>query len=309
MMNTDETIFIAGAYGMCGSALVRALKEAGCKNLLTPSRKELDLLEQAEVRKYFAENKIDVVIIAAAKVGGIHANQTYPADFIYENLMVECNLIHEAHRAGVPRLLFLGSSCIYPKFAPQPIQESSLLTSPLEITNEAYAVAKIAGVKLCQYYSAQYGRSYIAAMPTNLYGKGDTYHPTNSHVIPGLIRRFHEAKIAKQKEVLMWGTGRALREFLYVDDMAEACLFLLEKYRENEHINIGSFDEVSILELSKLIAEVVGYEGTIAHDLSKPDGTPRKKLDLTKIMSLGWKPKMPLKEGLKVAYADFLARS
>ncbi len=308
-MNTDETIFIAGAYGMCGSALVRALKEAGCKNLLTPSRKELDLLEQAEVRKYFAENKIDVVIIAAAKVGGIHANQTYPADFIYENLMVECNLIHEAHRAGVPRLLFLGSSCIYPKFAPQPIQESSLLTSPLEITNEAYAVAKIAGVKLCQYYSAQYGRSYIAAMPTNLYGKGDTYHPTNSHVIPGLIRRFHEAKIAKQKEVLMWGTGRALREFLYVDDMAEACLFLLEKYRENEHINIGSFDEVSILELSKLIAEVVGYEGTIAHDLSKPDGTPRKKLDLTKIMSLGWKPKMPLKEGLKVAYADFLARS
>lgn len=291
---------------MCGSAFKRELQAKGYHKLLTPLRSELDLFEQLSVRRFFAENAIDVVIIAAAKVGGIYANQNYPAEFLYENLIIESHLIHEAHLADVDHLLFLGSSCIYPKFAPQPICEEALLTAPLEPTNEAYAVSKIAGVKLCEFYTKQYGRRYIAAMPTNLYGRGDNYHPMHSHVIPALIRRFHEAKERLMPQVVVWGTGEALREFLFVDDLASGCLFLLENYQGHMHINIGSSEEISIKELAKLIAETVGYQGNIVQDVDKPDGTPRKKLDSSKILNLGWSAKMPLREGLKIAYSDFL---
>ncbi len=306
-LHLDQTIFVAGAHGMVGSAIVECLKAQGYQRLLTPRRQELDFTDQKNVRDYLQQNRPDVVVITAAKVGGIYANQTFPADFLYDNLIIECNLIHESHQAGVERILFLGSTCIYPKWAPQPIPEEALLTAPLEPTNEGYAIAKIAGVKLCQFYMQQYGRKYIAAMPTNLYGPGDNYHPEYSHVIPGLLRRFHDAKIAKAPEVTMWGTGTALREFLHVQDLAEACVYLLKYYCEGMHINIGSHEEITIRELAEMVAKVVGYQGKIQNDLSKPDGTPRKKTDISRITRLGWNPKIPLKEGLYNAYQEFLS--
>ncbi len=306
MLEKEHKILVAGARGMVGSALVRCFQAQGFTHLLTPSHQELDYTDQLSVRTYLTANRPDIIVIAAAKVGGIWANMTYPADFMYENLMIASNLIHEAHKANISRLLFLGSSCIYPREAPQPIPEKALLTGPLEKTNEAYALAKIAGIKMCEYYRTQYGRSYISAMPTNLYGPKDNYHPENSHVIPGLIRRFHEAKCNKDTTVSIWGTGNALREFLYVDDLARACLHLLQHYDAPEQINIGSQDEVTIRELSGLIAKTVGFPGTITHDLTKPDGTPRKKTDITRISALGWQPRISLEEGLKLSYADFL---
>lgn len=309
LLNHNHKIFIAGGHGMVGSAIARALKTNGYLNILTPDRKELDLTEQSKVRNFLFHHQPDIVVIAAAKVGGIHANMTYPADFLYDNLIIECNLIHGCHLANVNRLLFLGSTCIYPKFAPQPILEESLLRGELEPTNEGYAIAKIAGVKLCQYYSIQYGRRYIAAMPTNLYGPGDNYHPQNAHVLPSLLRRFHEAKNAGQNEVLMWGSGNVLREFLHVDDLALGCLRLLEKYEDDLHVNIGSNEEVTIRKLAEMIAETVGYKGTIINDISKPDGTPRKKTDISRISNLGWQPKISLSEGLKLTYENFLSSS
>lgn len=308
MLEKNDKILIAGGHGMVGSALIRALLKEGFSNLLTPAHQELDYTNQAAVDSYIKEKKPSVVVIAAAKVGGIWANMTYPAEFIYTNLMIACNLIHASHTHNITRLLYLGSSCIYPREAPQPIPEEALLTGCLEKTNEAYALAKIAGVKLCQFYREQYGRRYISAMPTNLYGPKDNYHPQNAHVIPALIRRFHEAKISRAPEVVIWGTGKALREFLFVDDLAAACLHLLKHYDESSHINIGSEDEVSILQLATAISEVVGYEGRISHDLTKPDGTPRKKTDIGRILSLGWTPLVSLKEGLERSYADFQTR-
>lgn len=302
----SQKVFIAGGNGMVGSAIVRALQKKGFKNLLIPPRKELDLSDQHAVRSFYLSQKPDVVVIAAAKVGGIHANMTYPADFLYDNLIIECNLIHEAHKANINRLLFLGSTCIYPKDAPQPIAEEALLRGTLEPTNEAYALAKIAGVKLCACYQSQYGRDYISAMPTNLYGPGDNYHLENGHVIPALLRRFHEAKIQQSKEVVMWGTGKVYREFLHVDDLAQGCICLLEQYFGKLHINIGSHEEVTIGELGRLIKEAVGYDGEIINDTSKPDGMFRKKTDIGRILAMGWKPLIPLKQGLKQSYHDFL---
>ncbi len=292
---------------MVGSALVRCLELQGFERPLTPSRDELDCTEQGEVREYLQRHRPDIVVIAAAKVGGIWANQSYPAEFIYTNLAIATHLIHESHRVGVPRLLFLGSSCIYPREAPQPIPEEALLTGPLEKTNEAYALAKIAGIKLCQHYRAQYGRSYISAMPTNLYGPNDNYHPEHSHVIPALIRRFHEARLSKASSVTMWGTGSAKREFLYVDDLAEALLHLLHHYDDATPINVGSTEEFTIQEVAEKIADTVGYRGKVMHDLTKPDGTPRKKTDIQRILALGWSPKVSLAEGLVSTYADFLS--
>lgn len=306
MLTHNHKILIAGAGGMVGQALTRTLKQKGYDNLLLPSSQQLDYREATSVRGYLTEHRPDVIVIAAARVGGIYANMTYPASFIYDNLMIASNLIHEAHCLDINRILFLGSSCIYPKHATQPIVEEALLTAPLEPTNEAYALAKIAGIKLCQSYRKQYGRSYIAAMPTNLYGPNDNYHPQNAHVIPALIRRLHEAKEQNLEQVEIWGTGRALREFLYVEDVAEACLLLLQKYDEAPPINIGSTDEVSIAQLAQLITEVVGFKGKLIYDQTKPDGTPRKKLDISKIGLLGWQPKVSLKEGLRAAYSDFL---
>jgi GDP-L-fucose synthase len=306
MLEKNSKIFIAGSSGMVGSALVRRLKSEGYSHLLTPSHQELDCAKQSAVKAFMQAEKPDSVIIAAAKVGGIWANMSYPADFIYTNLMIGCNLIHESHLANVSRLLYLGSSCIYPKQTAQPIPEEALLSGPLEETNEAYALAKIAGVKLCQFYRTQYGRRYISAMPTNLYGPKDNYHPQNSHVIPGLIRRFHEAKCQNAEEVTIWGTGRVYREFLYVDDLASALLHLLQHYDDPLQINVGSDEEVTILQLAEMIAEVVGYKGTIVHDLSKPDGTMRKKTDTNRMSSLGWKPHVSLKIGLPKTYAAFL---
>lgn len=305
-MEPNQTILILGARGMVGKSLVRRLSAEGYLYLLTPSHAELDLTNQLAVRNYLQQMKPDVVIVAAAKVGGIYANMTYPAEFAYQNLAIGLNAIHESHQAGVDRLLFLGSTCIYPRNAEQPISENALLSGPLEKTNEAYAIAKIASLKLCRYYHEQYGRKYISAMPTNLYGPGDNYHPENSHVIPGLIRRLHEAKEARLGEVAMWGTGNALREFLHVDDLAAASFFLLEHYNEPEHINVGSSEEISIRNLTEMIAEVVGYSGKIVSDLSKPDGTPRKKSDTSKIQALGWKPTISLRKGLEKTYLDFL---
>jgi GDP-L-fucose synthase len=315
-MSKDDRIFVAGHRGMVGSAIVRKLQALGCSNIVTRSRSELDLVQQNDVREFFVQEQIDQVYMAAAKVGGILANNTYPADFIYENLMVETNVIHEAWRAGVKKLLFLGSSCIYPRMAPQPMAEDVLLTGTLEATNEPYAIAKIAGVKLCESYNRQYGTDYRSVMPTNLYGPGDNYHPENSHVIPGLLRRFHEAKQSASPEVLIWGTGAPMREFLYVDDMAEACLHIMEldneTYARNtqpmlSHINIGTGEDLAIRDLAKAIGDVVGYRGRIVFDTSKPDGTPRKLMDVRRMKSLGWRPKVGLRDGLALAYADFLA--
>lgn len=307
-MHSKETILITGARGMVGRALIRRLQEQGSCDLLTPTRNELDCTCQKNVRDYLFAHRPSSVIVAAARVGGIYANMTYPADFIYTNLMIACNLIHESYHAGVERLLYLGSTCIYPRDTAQPIVEEALLTGPLESTNEAYALAKIAGVKLCQHYRKQYGCRYISAMPTNLYGPGDNYHPEDSHVIPGLIRRFHEAKQRHLEEVLIWGTGMARREFLYVDDLAEAALFLLDRYDAPMQVNIGSAEEVTILEIATMVAKVVGYGGRIGHDLSKPEGTFRKKTNLKRITELGWSAKTPLEIGLQLSYQDYIQR-
>ncbi|MEH2483600.1 GDP-L-fucose synthase [Nitrobacteraceae bacterium AZCC 2146] len=315
-MSNNDRIFVAGHRGMVGSAIVRKLREHGYTNIVTRDRSELDLVQQSDVRAFFAAERIDQVYMAAAKVGGIMANNSYPAEFIYENLMVEANMIHEAWHAGVTRLLFLGSSCIYPRMAPQPMAETALLTGTLEPTNEPYAVAKIAGIKLCESYNRQYGTDYRSVMPTNLYGQGDNYHAENSHVIPGLLRRFHEAKETNAPEVLIWGTGAPMREFLYVDDMAEACLHVMdldsETYARNtqptlSHINIGTGEDLPIRDLATAIGDIVGYKGRIAFDTTKPDGTPRKLMDVGRLHSLGWRAKIGLRDGLALAYTDFLA--
>jgi GDP-L-fucose synthase len=306
---TDKKYYVAGHRGMVGSALCRALAQAGCDKQLTAASAELDLRDQRATGEFVAEHRPDVILIAAAKVGGIHANNTYPADFLYDNLMIASNLIQAAYETRVERVLFLGSSCIYPKFAPQPIQEDSLLTSALEPTNEAYAIAKIAGLKLCEFYRRQHGRLFHSAMPCNLYGLGDNYHPENSHVIPALIRRFHEAKLAGAPSVTMWGTGTPRREFLFADDLAEACLHLLTLAEPPSLVNVGAGDDVTIRELGELVARTVGYEGEILNDTSKPDGTPRKLMDSSLIASLGWKATTPLEDGLRVAYQDFLTKA
>lgn len=304
-----KKIFISGHRGMVGSALVRKAEEQNQYDALTAGRDTLDLTNQSEVFSYLGEKKPDVVIIAAAKVGGIHANATYPADFIYENLAIASNLIEGSRRADVPRVLFLGSSCIYPKLAPQPMPESCLLTGSLEVTNEAYAVAKIAGLKLCQHYRAQHGLLYHSAMPTNLYGPGDNYHAENSHVIPALLRRFHEARINKAPSVTIWGTGTPKREFLHVDDLADACFHLLGLEAPPDWVNVGVGEDISILDLAKLIAEVTGFTGDILTDPTKPDGTPRKLMDISLIRSTGWEPSINFREGLTSAYREFLSSS
>lgn len=301
-------IFITGHRGMVGSALVRAAERRGGNEVLVAGRDRLDLLDQRAVFEFLEAEKPDIVIVAAAKVGGIHANATYPADFIYENLSIASNLVEGSRRAGVPRVLFLGSSCIYPKLAPQPMPEDCLLTSPLEVTNEAYAVAKIAGLKLCQHYRAQHGLMYHSAMPTNLYGPGDNYHPENSHVIPALIRRFHEAKVSGKPDVTIWGTDTPRREFLHVDDLAAACFHLLDLDSPPDWVNVGVGDDVTILELATLIAKTVGYEGEILTDPTKPDGTPRKLMDVSRIKGTGWSPVIGFEEGLAAAYQDFLSK-
>ena len=300
-------IFIAGHRGMVGSALVREARKRGGFEVLTASRDELDLLDQASVAKWLEDHEPDQVIIAAAKVGGIHANSTYPAEFIYENLAIASNLIEGSRQAGVGRVLFLGSSCIYPKMAPQPMPEDCLLTSPLELTNEAYAIAKIAGLKMCQHYRAQYGLMYHSAMPTNLYGPGDNYHPENSHVIPAMIRRFHEARERGDPDVTIWGSGTPRREFLHVDDLAEACFHLLGHDNPPDWVNLGVGEDLTILDLAKTIAKTVGFEGEIKTDPSKPDGTPRKLLDVNLLNETGWTAKIAFEDGLKGAYQDFLA--
>ncbi len=302
-----KKLFIAGHRGMVGSALVREAKKLCGYQLITATRDQLDLCNQTAVFDFLASEKPDIVIIAAAKVGGIYANSTYPADFIYENLAIAANLVEGSRRADVPRVLFLGSSCIYPKMAPQPMTEDCLLSSPLESSNEAYAIAKIAGLKLCQHYRAQHGLMYHSAMPTNLYGPGDNYHPENSHVIPALIRRFHEAKERGDASVTIWGTGTPRREFLHTDDLAAACFHLLSLDSPPDWVNVGVGDDVTIFELATLVAKTVGFTGEILTDPSKPDGTPRKLMDISKIKSTGWSPIVPFEAGLAAAYLDFQA--
>jgi GDP-L-fucose synthase len=305
-MEISSKIYVAGHRGMVGSAIVRCLERKGYKNIVYAPSSLLDLRVTNQVNDFFEREKPEYVFLAAAKVGGIHANNTYPAEFLYDNLMIEANVIHAAHTHGVKKLLFLGSSCIYPKFAAQPIQEDSLLTGLLEPTNEAYAIAKIAGIKMCQYYHKQYGSRFISAMPTNMYGYGDNYHPENSHVLPALLRRFHEAKVEKKSEVKIWGSGKPLREFMFSDDLAEACFFLMESYENPELVNVGTGEEVSILELAHRIGKVVGFEGAITFDATKPDGTPRKLMDSSRLHSLGFRHATSLEEGLKKTYQDFL---
>ncbi len=307
MIELNEKIYVAGHNGMVGSAIVRCLKEKGYTNILTKDRNELNLTRQQEVEQFFETQKPSVVVLAAAKVGGIYANNTYPADFIYENMAIEMNVIKAAYDNGVKKLLFLGSSCIYPRLAPQPMSEDVLLTGELEKTNEAYALAKISGLKMCEFFNRQYGTDYISCMPTNLYGKNDNYHKENSHVLPALIRRFHEAKLNGDSTVTIWGTGKVLREFLYVDDLADACVYLLNNYSGNETVNIGTGKEVSILELAEIIKRVVGFEGELLFDSTKPDGTPRKLLNVSKLSSLGWTYKTELEDGIKKTYKDFLS--
>lgn len=311
----NTRIYVAGHRGMVGSAIVRKLQAEGYQHIITRTHAELDLTSQEAVQAFFQNNPVDYVVLAAAKVGGIHANNEYPADFIYENLMIECNVIHQAFTAGIKNLLFLGSSCIYPKLASQPMEENALLTGILESTNEPYAVAKIAGIKLCESYNRQHGTNYRSVMPTNLYGPYDNYHPENSHVIPALIRRFHEAKQNMADEVVIWGTGTPMREFLHVDDMAAACLHVMdidvETYRANtqpmlSHINVGTGTDVTIRELAELLAEVVGYKGKITFDSSKPDGTPRKLMNVDRLAALGWQSQIGLKEGLQSAYGWYV---
>lgn len=305
-MTPTSRIYVAGHTGMVGSAIVRALQKRGHTTLLLRSRQELDLLDQQAVTSFFEQEQPEYVFLAAAKVGGIIANRTYPADFIEQNMLIETNIVRAAHAHKVKKLLFLGSSCIYPKFAPQPIKEEYLLTGELEPTNEYYALAKIAGIKLCEGYRKQYGDDFISVMPTNLYGAGDTYDLQNSHVIPAMIRKFHEAKIANAPEVVLWGTGTPQREFLHADDLADACIHLMLTYSDTQHVNIGTGEDVSIKELAEIIRSVIGYTGTIIFDTSKPDGTPRKLLDVSKLHALGWKHTTPLVEGIQKTYAAFL---
>lgn len=306
-MEKEAKIYVAGHRGMVGSAIVRALTRQGYPHLITRTHQELNLCRQKEVEDFFACEKPDYVFLAAAKVGGIVANQEALADFMYENLVLEMNVIHAAWQNQCRKLLFLGSSCIYPRMAPQPMPESCLLTSSLEKTNEAYALAKISGLKYCEFLNRQYGTDYISAMPTNLYGPNDNYHPTHSHVLPALIRRFHEAKTGGLKEVVCWGSGTPLREFLYVDDLADACIFLMNHYSGNETVNVGTGKELSIRELTALVAAIIGYTGTIRWDLTKPDGTPRKLLDVSKLENMGWSYKTELADGIRLAYEDFLS--
>lgn len=305
-MEANSRIYVAGHRGLVGSALVRALQAKGYRNLLTRTHQELDLINQAAVEKFFDDNRPEFVFLAAAKVGGIFANNTYPAEFAYSNLQIQNNIVHSSYKSGTAKLLFLGSSCIYPKFAPQPIREDALLSGHLEETNKAYALAKIAGIIMCQSYNRQYGTDFISVMPTNLYGPNDNYHPQNSHVLPAMIRRFHEAKVAQAPTVTIWGTGVALREFLHADDLADACVFLMNHYDESDIVNIGSGSEISIRELAHLVQETVGYRGKIVFDTAKPDGTPRKLIDSSRLNKMGWKSSISLPDGLKQTYADFL---
>lgn len=314
-MNRDAQVFVAGHRGMVGSAIVRLLQAMGYTNLITRGREELDLVDQAAVKAFFAENKIDQVYMASAKVGGIHANNTYPAEFIYQNMMVEANIIHAAHCNDVNKLLFLGSSCIYPKFAEQPMKEEALVTGVLEPTNEPYAVAKIAGIKLCESYNRQYGRDYRSVMPTNLYGPNDNFHPENSHVVPALLKRFHDATQRGDNEVVIWGSGKPQREFLHVDDMAAACVHVMELDDETyqahtqpmlSHINVGTGVDCSIRELAETIARVTEYQGELKFDSTKPDGTPRKLMDVSRLKALGWQSSISLEDGLHNAYHWFI---
>ena len=312
----STSVFLAGGNGMVGSAIKRQLQGNGQQNIHAPSSKALDLLDQQVVNAHFKANEYDEVYVAAARVGGIHANNTYPAEFIYQNLIIESNLVHAAHANDIDKLLFLGSSCIYPKFAEQPMKEEALLTGELEPTNEPYAIAKIAGIKLCESYNRQYSRDYRSVMPTNLYGPGDNFHPENSHVIPALLRRFHEATLKGDNEIVVWGSGKPKREFLHVDDLAQACVFIMaqpkaaiEKHTSPmiSHINVGTGEDCSIAELAELVKEVTGFKGNIVFDTSKPDGPPRKLLDVSRIRALGWRHKIPLRDGLKDAYDWYLA--
>ena len=305
-MEKDAKVYVAGHRGMVGSAIVRALVKHGYTNILQRTSKELDLRRQDRVEEFFAAEKPDYVFLAAAKVGGIMANSEQPADFMYDNMILEMNVIHAAFQNRVRKLMFLGSSCIYPRLAPQPMPEGCLLTSALEQTNEAYALAKISGLKYCEYLNRQYRTDYISVMPTNLYGPNDNYHPLHSHVLPALIRRFHEAKQQGLPEVVIWGTGRPLREFLYVDDLAEACVYLMNTYSGDETVNLGTGQEVTIAALAALVKKVVGYTGNISYDETKPDGTPRKLLDVTKLAGLGWRYKTELEDGIRMTYQDFL---
>lgn len=305
-MNTSDKIYIAGHKGMVGSAMHRKLVKEGFGNIVVRTSKELDLTNQQAVADFFAAEKPAYVFLAAAKVGGIVANNTYRADFIYQNLLIESNIIHQSYVHGVKKLMFFGSSCIYPKLAPQPLKEDYLLTGELEYTNEPYAIAKIAGIKLCEGYRDQYGCNFISVMPTNLYGYGDNYHPEHSHVLPALIRRIHEAKENNASFIEAWGTGTPLREFLFVDDLADACYLLMERYNEKQFVNVGCGEDISIRDLINLVKKVIGYTGEIRFDTSKPDGTPRKLMDASKLRAMGWKPTIGLEEGIKLAYSDFL---
>ncbi|WP_445366474.1 GDP-L-fucose synthase [Methylomonas sp. BW4-1] len=315
MVDKKDKIYLAGHRGMVGSAIYRQLTEAGYQNIVVRTHAELDLTDQAAVRDFMQQERPNQVILAAAKVGGIHANNEYPAEFIYQNLMMESNVVHQAWRVGCEQLLFLGSSCIYPKFAEQPMQENALLTGVLESTNEPYAISKIAGIKLCESYNRQYGVDYRSVMPTNLYGENDNFHLQNSHVIPALIRKFHDAKVSNSPTVSVWGTGKAMREFLHVEDMAAACLHVMALGKEQyqsctepmlSHLNVGTGEDVTVRELAETIQDVVGFQGQISWDSTKPDGTPRKLMDVSKLKSLGWQPKIPLKTGLELTYRWFL---
>lgn len=305
-MQPGNKIYVAGHNGMVGSAIVRRLKKAGYSHIITRSSRELDLRNQAAVNDFFAAEKPDFVFLAAAKVGGIVANNTYRGEFLYDNLMIQNNVIHAAYRNQVSKLLFLGSSCIYPKLAPQPLKEEYLLTGPLEPTNEPYAVAKIAGIKLCDAYRDQYNCNFISVMPTNLYGPNDNYDLQNSHVLPALIRKMHEAKVENEEEVVIWGTGKPRREFLHVDDLADACFYLMQHYHEPGLVNIGVGEDISILELAELVQKIVGFSGRITPDATKPDGTPRKLMDVSKLNSFGWQARINLEEGIRATYQDFL---
>lgn len=305
-MEKNAKIYVAGHRGLVGSAIVRRLQKGGYTNIIGRTHQELDLTDQAAVRTFFAEERPDYVFLCAAKVGGIHVNNILPADFMYINLAIATNIIQSAYQNQVKKLLFMGSGCIYPRIVPQPIKEEYLLTAPLEKTNEAYALAKISGLKLCEFYNRQHGTNYISVMPCNLYGPGDNYDPVSSHVVPALLRKFHEAKVSGASSVTLWGTGSAMREFLHIDDIADASVFLMETYNENQWINIGCGTDMKIRDLAELIREVVGYEGTIEYDTSMPDGTPRKLLDSSRLFGLGWRPSIPLRDGLIQTYQDYL---